>query len=111
MTKRFNPIRGFYEPETNVPHVYQSTQPSFAEIYRSDISAHLYPEQEGEGEGGEETRKKKRKLAMEATKVGTASLEFVSWEKGWNLEENEGREPLIPGIWDFGAGPDALRDL
>jgi len=112
MTKRFNPIRGFYEPETNVPHVYQSTQPSFAEIYRSDPIAHLYPDEErGVDREGEEEKRKKRKLEMEATRVGAASLEFVSWEKAWNLEEDEGREPLIPGIWDFGAGPQGLRDL
>jgi hypothetical protein len=134
LTKRFNPIRGFYELETNIPHVYQSTQPtSIIEMYREDVGAHIFPEEdtkekgkrksrqtngsgggrEGVSEEGEE-REKRRKLELAAsTKGGIASLELVSFEKGWNLEEPEfSREPLIPGMWDFGAGPHAvLQDV
>ncbi|GAA5936758.1 chromatin structure-remodeling complex subunit RSC7 [Sporobolomyces koalae] len=120
MTKRFNPIRGFYELETNVPHVYKSTQPSSViEMYREDQAAHIFPlpgqdrkRVNGDREDDGEEPDKRRKMELAAsTKAGVASLEFVSYETAWNLEEKAGREPLIPGMWDFGAGPQALESV
>ncbi|GAA5898214.1 chromatin structure-remodeling complex subunit RSC7 [Sporobolomyces salmoneus] len=141
LTKRFNPIRGFYELETNVPHVYRSTQPTTVlEFYRQDQGANIYPEEISDGEKGkgkskgkgkrkemngtgpspsseqeeEEKRKKRRQMELAAgTRGGIASLEFVSYEQSWNLEDegHRAREPLIPGMWDFGAGPQVLEGL
>ncbi|GAA6059498.1 hypothetical protein JCM10212_002241 [Sporobolomyces blumeae] len=148
LTRRFNPIRGYYEPETNVPHVYRSTQPTFVvDVYRDDAAAHVYPRSgagaggvEGGGGGrsgtngnanangkerrvpddGDEDDSKadalfdvdlRRKQELAAAKVGTASVELVSWDRAWNSEETVAREPLLPGMWDFGAGPDAVEAM
>lgn len=127
----YNPIRGVYEAETNVPHVYQSTQPTFAVVERVDRRPQLYNEEDElvgpgisngfhhgngdaeEGGGGEEAKQtKRRKLEDAAGRVGAASLEFVSDERAWGLEDEEagvvaalrakrGREPLVSGQWDF----------
>ncbi|GAA5992672.1 hypothetical protein JCM5350_002537 [Sporobolomyces pararoseus] len=139
--KRFNPIRGFYEFETNVPHVYRSTQPTrVIDFYRSDLKAHIFPTPREEtishkgkrraenvvngdaaGEEDEQLRReKKRKLELElagSTKGGIASLEFISFEKSWNLESHEngssklGWESLIPGMWDFEAGSEMVEKV
>jgi len=131
LTKRFNPIRGFYELETNVPHVYRSTQPSqVLDFYRSDRGAHIHSLEEessssskkgkrkmngvtNEEEEKKSKRKRKRELELIAgERSGIASLEYVSDEKSWNLESvGVGREPLIPGMWDFRAGPEFVAEI
>ncbi|GAA6027047.1 hypothetical protein JCM8097_006069 [Rhodosporidiobolus ruineniae] len=122
----YNPIRGVYEPETNVPHVYQATQPTFAEIARVDRRPRLFGDEDGSaaaavlnGLSGEDRAAKRRKLEDAAAKVGAASIEYVSDERAWALENEDegeggeveallrarrGREPLVPGQWDFLGG-------
>ncbi|GAA6025673.1 hypothetical protein JCM10207_008824 [Rhodosporidiobolus poonsookiae] len=129
----YNPIRGVYDPETNVPHVYRSTQPTFAEAVRVDRRPRLLDEaHEGvalNGFGDADERQVKRvKLEDAAARAGAASVELVSDERAWALESGEadahvgggetdaeaeavvfeaamraarGREPLLPGMWDF----------
>ncbi|GAA6018773.1 hypothetical protein JCM11491_003441 [Sporobolomyces phaffii] len=144
MTRRFNPIRGFYELETNVPHVYRSTQPTTVlEVYRADVAAHIFPyhtegERLAEALGDETTdrkgggsKKQNRKakptttsreerarlreleLAGATRGAGIASVEFVSCPARWNSEDPTlgAREPLVPGMWEFQVGPDAVAEL
>lgn len=89
LIKVYNPIRGIYDPETNVPHVYKETQPTEANTEEIDALPELELELD---------EPKRRKLA----KAGFASLSFVA-----DLREKEGYDPtlLLPGMWDFGAGP------
>lgn len=157
-TKRFNPIRGFYELETNVPHVYRSTQPTAVlDVYRQDARARIFardepdgvegtttttrgkeqdkgkrkrkqgrnavngggPGLDGEGEGDRtttakrnETERERRRLeTVAASHGGVASIEFVSHDASWDLEDPSAREPLLPGMWDFGAGPRTLEQI
>ncbi|GAA5857870.1 hypothetical protein JCM8547_006013 [Rhodosporidiobolus lusitaniae] len=124
MIRVYNPIRGVYNLETYLPHVYQSTQPTWAEVVRVDRRPHLLDDGDqlvGPGANGFHTPEeraeqsaKRRKLEVAAGKAGAASLEYVSDEKAWALEDEEavtaamkaarGGEPRAPGQWDFLAG-------
>ncbi|GAA5965525.1 hypothetical protein JCM3765_007366 [Sporobolomyces pararoseus] len=136
LTKRFNPIRGFYELETNVPHVYKSTQPTkVIDFYRSDLGAKIFnnpppsnpqaqEDQKGKRRavngGGEingttttieeeEEKRKKRKLELAAsTRGGIASLEFISCSQD-RLDGGDGL--VLPGMWDFQAGPEMVKKV
>ncbi|GAA5973781.1 hypothetical protein JCM11641_003153 [Rhodosporidiobolus odoratus] len=128
MIRVYNPIRGVYDPETNVPHVYQATQPTTAEMVRIDRRARVFDEEDGEdaaallpshvnglsnGHAGDRSAKR-RKMEEAAARIGTASVEYVSDERAWALEDEEqlvvammaarGREPRVPGQWDFTSG-------
>ncbi|GAA5902345.1 hypothetical protein JCM8208_007265 [Rhodotorula glutinis] len=126
----YTPIRGVYDPETNVPHVYRATQPRrVVEFAQVEKRPRLSDEGQGEGEGGERAA---RGIEMEldgdegaqsarrreaARRAGLASVEVVSDPRAWALEveaEGEGRtvveaalascvgrEDLVPGTWDF----------
>ncbi|CEQ42298.1 SPOSA6832_04103 [Sporobolomyces salmonicolor] len=100
----YNPIRGVYDPETNVPHVYRSTQPTTAEVARVDAAAHVLEHVDEADWVGVDPRKRRR-VELEAAKMGAASLEYVCVDEAWSTESRRGREPLSPGMWDFGAGP------
>ncbi|GAA5965068.1 hypothetical protein JCM21900_000667 [Sporobolomyces salmonicolor] len=100
----YNPIRGVYDPETNVPHVYRSTQPTTAEVARVDAAAHVL-EHVDEADWVGVDPGKRRRVELEAAKMGAASLEYVCDDGAWSTESTRGREPLLPGMWDFGAGP------
>lgn len=107
LVKVYNPIRGIYDPETNVPHVYGSTQPTRCKIERLDLAPRIFDE-EAEVENGfavpEEERKRRRRMEEAAGRVGVASLLYV-------VDRSAGessREAPIPGMWDFGAGPEQL---
>ncbi|BGP16741.1 hypothetical protein JCM10213_006507 [Rhodosporidiobolus nylandii] len=122
MIRVYNPIRGVYDPETNVPHVYQSTQPTFAKIVRIDRRPQIFDGEDaaalpngaanGFSNGTDEPGAKRRKLEDAAARVGTASIEYASDAGAWALEDEDetlvaamraakGREPLVPGQWDF----------
>lgn len=100
ITKVYNPIRGIYDPETNVPHVYKSTQPTQCHIERVDLAPNLFGDDETVGLSTEE-RKKRRRLEEAAGRAGVASVSYVVDDSG-----SSARDALIPaGGWDFGAGP------
>ncbi|ORY87470.1 chromatin remodelling complex Rsc7/Swp82 subunit-domain-containing protein [Leucosporidium creatinivorum] len=107
LVKVYNPIRGIYDPETNVPHVYGSTQPTQCKIERVDLAPRIFDEGL-EGENGfeidEEERRKRRRLEEAAGRVGVASLMYVVDRSA----AEPPREGLIPGMWDFKAGPGQL---
>ncbi|GAA5995580.1 chromatin structure-remodeling complex subunit RSC7 [Rhodotorula paludigena] len=104
MVRVYNPIRGVYDPETNVPHVYRATQPRAVVEY---VQVDKRPRLSGDGEvgGGDELRDA-------AKKAGIASVEVRADERAWALENGgktvldaiesrRGREDLVPGCWDF----------
>lgn len=107
LVRVYNPIRGIYDPETNVPHVYGSTQPTRCKIERVNLAPRIFDD-EAEAEAGfeitEEERKKRRRLEEAAGRAGVASLLYVVDRSG----TEPSREGLIPGMWDFGAGPGQL---
>ncbi|GAA5911621.1 hypothetical protein JCM6882_008056 [Rhodosporidiobolus microsporus] len=105
MIRVYTPIRGVYEPETNVPHVYQATQPTWAEAEAVATAgtggrrrgARIFDDDADEGEdavvvngAGESPAAafaaKRRKLEDAAARAGVASVEIVSDERGWGLE-------------------------
>lgn len=116
--KVYNPVRGIYDPETYVPHVPASTQPTTARAFKVDRRPHLFGglddglEDEGVEEDDEgavarrqwaRERRVLRRWEVAAGRKGVASLEF-----GVEPGAGEEREPLVPGMWDFGAGPEGV---
>lgn len=117
MVRVYTPIRGVYDPETNVPHVYRATQPRQVLEYvqvskRPRLSEDASPEDEGDG--GEEESEEQARLREAARKAGVASVEVVSDPRAWALEvetsrgsvedaiaSRAGKEDLLPGGWDF----------
>lgn len=114
-TKVYNPILGVYDPETYVPHVSAATQPSRATLYKVDSVPHLFGEGEegelGEEEGGDSEdaaarrqagreRRVLRRWEAAAARRGVASLTYAV-----DPAARHAPEPLVPGMWDFGAGP------
>ncbi|GAA5921055.1 hypothetical protein JCM3775_004071 [Rhodotorula graminis] len=124
LVRVYTPIRGVYDPETNVPHVYRATQPRrVVEFAQVEKRPRLSDEGEGEGErraamdmelDGEDGEEEARRREA-ARRAGLASVELVSDPRAWALEvEGEGRtmveaalasrvgrEDLVPGTWDF----------
>lgn len=117
MVRSYVPIRGLYDPETNVPHVYQATQARNVVAYER---ASKYPRLEGDevspptparasATSSEDADSARRRAAARA---GIASVDVLSDERAWSLETGgrsiddaiegrRGREPLMPGMWDF----------
>lgn len=94
MLKVYNPIRGIYEPETNVPHVFASTQPTRSSTELVDLVPHVF--EDDEEVTLDEERSKRRKLEVGAAKAGVASVEYVVDDSALGQ-----MEALLPGIWDF----------
>lgn len=128
MVRSYIPVRGLYDPETNVPHVYRATQArevlAFERVSKlprlgleSDQSAGAAASSltstgsEGVGDGVTVSAERLRAAA----RAGVASVEVVSDERAWALEtggrtiddalaSRRGREDvLLPGMWDFVA--------
>uniref|UniRef100_A0A0K3CQB1 FGENESH: predicted gene_10.69 protein n=1 Tax=Rhodotorula toruloides TaxID=5286 RepID=A0A0K3CQB1_RHOTO len=108
MIRVYNPIRGVYEPETNVPHVYRSTQPR--EVVEWERASKIPRISGDEADGEAEAATEKAREA--AAKFGLASIEYLSDERVWAMENGgstvddalaarKGREDLLPGMWDF----------
>ncbi|KAI5480214.1 chromatin structure-remodeling complex protein RSC7 [Pseudohyphozyma bogoriensis] len=95
LIKVYNPIRGVYDPETNVPHVYASTQPTKSEVERVDLVPNVFGDSE---EVGEKERAKRRRGEERLGRRGLATTEFVLDEGafGWSSADL-----LVPGMWDF----------
>ncbi|GAA6049968.1 hypothetical protein JCM3770_007073 [Rhodotorula araucariae] len=105
MVRVYTPIRGVYDPETNVPHVYRATQPrAVLECFQVDKRPRLA--QDADAEPGSDA------LREAARRVGVASVEVVSDARAWPLEtggstvddaiaSRRGKEDLLPGCWDF----------
>lgn len=124
MVRSYVPIRGLYEPETNVPHVYRATQarrvlgferaskvPRLESGTDADQTASVAgangAQVQRAGDAAEEARRR-----TAAVRAGVASVEVVSDERSWSLEtggrsvddaiaSRGGREDPIPGMWDF----------
>ncbi|SGY14167.1 BQ5605_C010g06085 [Microbotryum silenes-dioicae] len=88
----YNPLRGIYEPETNIPHVWKQTQATRSQTVVVDEVPHLW---ENEAERQEP---KRRRIESKAAKLGIATIETVVEEEG-----TLGRigEDLLPGMWVF----------
>jgi hypothetical protein len=104
--KVYNPLRGVYDAETNVPHVYRSTQPTRCEIELIDKVPHISGDEELLDEGADELavkerKAKRRRLALRAAKTGLASIEYALDPESYGWSNSE---PLMPGLWDFRAG-------
>ncbi|GAA5853439.1 hypothetical protein JCM9279_007238 [Rhodotorula babjevae] len=128
LVRVYTPIRGVYDPETNVPHVYRATQPrrvvDFAQVEKrprlveGEGGAGAAAAGEGSGmelDGEAEAQSDRRREA--ARRAGLASVEVVSDPRAWALEvegagagataveaalaSRAGREDLVPGTWDF----------
>lgn len=94
--RRYNPLRGAHDPETNIPHVYRSTQPTKSSTIQIDSRPRLYDEEEIQTLDREE-RVKRRKLEVDSAKtIGLATIEYVV-EAGEAGQE----EQLLPGQFDF----------
>ncbi|KAK4701624.1 hypothetical protein P7C70_g4603, partial [Phenoliferia sp. Uapishka_3] len=103
LIKVYNPIRGIYDPETNIPHVYRSTQPTRSSTSQIDLIPHIFPrDDDDEDANGEMTEhgewKRRREWEKAAKGAGVATVEFVV-DYGEGGEEQ--REELLPGLWDF----------
>lgn len=97
--KVYNPIRGIYEPETNVPHVYSSTQPTRAVVERVGLAPHLYDANLSTGEddtAGPNEKSRRRKLEHVAGGLGVVTFEYVVDEGARGQAEQ-----LLPGMPDF----------
>ena len=126
LVRVYTPIRGVYDPETNVPHVYRATQPRrVVDVAQVDKRPRLGEREraagergsgmELDGEGEDEAQSERRREA--ARRAGLASVELVSDARAWALEvelpsaggsaveaalaSRAGREDLVPGSWDF----------
>ncbi|BGO94906.1 hypothetical protein NBRC10512_006169 [Rhodotorula toruloides] len=108
MVRVYNPIRGVYEPETNVPHVYRSTQPR--EVVEWERASKIPRTSSEVADGEAEAATEQAREA--AAKFGLASIEYLSDERVWAMENGgstvedalaarKGREDLLPGMWDF----------
>lgn len=125
LVRSYIPIRGLYDPETNVPHVYRATQArevlAFERVSKlprlglgldSDQSAATASSSTSTGSNGDVVSTERLRAAARA---GVASVEVVSDDRAWALEtggrtiddalaSRRGREDvLLPGMWDFVA--------
>lgn len=104
--KVYNPIRGAHDPETNIPHVLASTQPTRSSVERLGLVPQLFvdsDEQEGAVEGGSEERSKKRlKIEKAGERLGIATIVVQTDQDAYSQMED-----LLPGMWDF--RPEEMR--
>ncbi|GAA5992227.1 hypothetical protein JCM10908_001828 [Rhodotorula pacifica] len=115
MVRSYIPIRGLYDPETNVPHVYRATQArevlAFERVSKLPrIDSDAGGDAHDDVDSGGDTRADRLRAAA---KAGVASVEVVSDPRAWALETGgrtiddalEGRrgreDVLLPGMWDF----------
>ena len=131
MVRSYIPIRGLYDPETNVPHVYRATQareviafervsklPRLGLGLESDQSAAAAAASSSTStglNGASDNASVSAERLRAAARAGVASVEVVSDERAWALEtggrtiddalaSRRGRENvLLPGMWDFVA--------
>ncbi|SCZ89461.1 BZ3500_MvSof-1268-A1-R1_Chr9g10417 [Microbotryum saponariae] len=98
----YNPLRGIYEPETNIPHVWKQTQATRSQTVVVDEVPHLWEIE------AERQEPKRRRIESEAAKLGIATIETVVEEEG-----TLGRigEDLLPGMWVFRTPELANVDL
>lgn len=120
LIKVYNPIRGIHDPETNIPHVFVSTQPTYSKFQQVDLVPHVFGNDNesawkgieadlgvgvgrenghvevGEGESEPEKKRRRRAFEQAAAKAGLATVEYVV-----DLEGAQRGEELLPGLWDF----------
>lgn len=114
-------LKGFYDPETNVPHVYRATQPNWSTGWqRVSVTPAIFAvaaEEEDEGDGDEMGASKRTRLSRigdAARKAGIASVEYVVVDDAGITSRDDGQEEkswrndLLPGMWDFEAGEAAV---
>lgn len=115
MVRSYVPIRGLYDPETNVPHVYRATQAR--QVFAFERVSKLPRLGLASDQGDAEVVNPEQLRA--AARAGIASVEVVSDERAWGLEATPvGQRPtiddvlesrrgqedvLLPGMWDFVA--------
>ncbi|GAA5995494.1 uncharacterized protein JCM10292_005210 [Rhodotorula paludigena] len=88
MVRVYNPIRGVYDPETNVPHVYPATHPrAVVECVQVDKRPRL--SDGGELGGGDELRDAAKKAMI-------TSVEARADELVWAIEN--GGETVLDAI-------------
>ncbi|GAA5873856.1 hypothetical protein JCM3774_000703 [Rhodotorula dairenensis] len=126
MVRSYIPIRGLYDPETNVPHVYRATQArEMLAFERVSKLPRLGPNSDSR-DGGDSDRgvtPVSAERLRAAARAGVASVEVVSDERAWGLETRSGggdgdgrptiddvlesrrgrEDVLLPGMWDFVA--------
>lgn len=102
LIKVYNPIRGIYDPETNTPHVYASTQPTRSSSLRDDPVPHIFrtpePDEDDMKIEDDEERKRHREWEAAAANAGVATLSYVVDDGAFGQQEQ-----LLPGLWDFRA--------
>lgn len=108
----FRPLRGFYEPETNVPHVYRSTQPTECLAWtRIDSRPRIFDDDargDATSDGAEDEQrgsKRRRRLEDAARQARIATIEYAVTDAAEIEGDRAPRDTLLPGLWDFGAGP------
>ncbi|KAM0748738.1 hypothetical protein T439DRAFT_382510 [Meredithblackwellia eburnea MCA 4105] len=95
LEKVYHQIHGVYDPETNVPHVYRSTQPTHCTILKVDNLPHVDFVPTGD-EGGASLAAARRGWEKGLATAGLATVEYIIDENAYGQPEQ-----LLPGIWDF----------